>query len=1009
MSSLHLPDLVKRLANRDVNRTEATVQSDIYAYLLVAPLQLHPDDVQQITLESPVGQRRRIDVEVGATIIEVKRDLRKTAQKKGGQDQLRDYLADRATAGGTYVGVLTDGCEWRAYHLVDGGLVEATSYSTATNRDPFDLADWLDGALATVDKVLPSPAQITTRLGAKSSAHALDLVALRGLFDHGKGRPSVKLKRELWAKLVTAAHGTTFEDTDDLFLEHTLLVITAEIIAHAVVGIDVRDQPAAALLSGETFRQAAIQGVVEHDFFDWPLEVDGGLEWVAAVARRLARFDWSAVEHDVMKVLYESVIAAEVRHQMGEYYTPDWLAQRVVEEVVTDPLSQRVLDPACGSGTFLFQAVRHYFTAAEQAGMALPEAVAGVTERVLGLEVHPVAVAFARVTYLLAIGQARLTDPNRPAIAVPVYLGDSLQRGQTATLFDAESLTVPTVDGAQLFADVLKFPERVLVDAGQFDRLVEEMSHLATNRERYGPVPTISATLARFGVHPDDETVVTDTFGIMCSLHDDDRNHIWGYYVRNLARPAWLARPANNVDVLVGNPPWLAYRYMTPSQQEDFRVQSTNRQLWSGRSVATNQDLSTWFVVRSANLYLKTGGSFGMILPEAVLTRTQHSGFRGGSYGNNMWFRFEEGWSLHGVKPSFFPVPGCVVTGVRVDNTKDHTPLVGATHKVAGRLPEANMAWTDAAQHLRWVEPQSAPVLRGQSKYASRFTQGATIVPRALHFVEDTSARAVLGVSAGRAQVKSVRSSLEKRPWKDVPSRSGSVEQQFVRRVHLGSTILPHRVQEPFLAIVPHDGKAFLDGGDSRIDRYPGLAEWWRSSESIWLDHRSSDRMTLADRVDFRSGISGQLPAAPHRVVYSKSGVYLAAAYLDDATAVIDHKLYWATVSTAAEARYLTAVLNSPIITERVRPLQGRGEHNPRDIDKYVWKLPIPIYDASIDLHQTLVGLAEDAEVFVAALDLPDKRFETQRKFVRAQLRANPIGKEIDAAVEALIPLDGDA
>lgn len=61
------------------------------------------------------------------------------------------------------------------------------------------------------------------------------------------------------------------------------------------------------------------------------------------------------MEHDVLKALYESVISAEQRKDLGEYCTPDWLAERVVQEVVTDPANQRVLDPACGSGTFLFQ------------------------------------------------------------------------------------------------------------------------------------------------------------------------------------------------------------------------------------------------------------------------------------------------------------------------------------------------------------------------------------------------------------------------------------------------------------------------------------------------------------------------------------------------------------------------------------------------------------------------------------------------------------------------------
>ncbi|HKR52598.1 MAG TPA: N-6 DNA methylase, partial [Pseudonocardiaceae bacterium] len=95
-----------------------------------------------------------------------------------------------------------------------------------------------------------------------------------------------------------------------------------------------------------------------------------GGDFVRTLARRLSRFDWTNVEHDVLKVLYESVIGSETRKQLGEYYTPDWLAEQVVSTAVTDPLNQRVLDPACGSGTFLFHAVRRYLNAAAAAGIS---------------------------------------------------------------------------------------------------------------------------------------------------------------------------------------------------------------------------------------------------------------------------------------------------------------------------------------------------------------------------------------------------------------------------------------------------------------------------------------------------------------------------------------------------------------------------------------------------------------------------------------------------------------
>ncbi|MGH3420347.1 MAG: hypothetical protein ACRDOD_12260, partial [Streptosporangiaceae bacterium] len=56
------------------------------------------------------------------------------------------------------------------------------------------------------------------------------------------------------------------------------------------------------------------------------------------------------------------------------------------------------------------------------------------------------------------------------------------------------------------------------------------------------------------------------------------------------------------------------------------------------------------------------------------------------------------------------------------------------------------------------------------------------------------------------------------------------------------------------------------------------------------------------------------------------------------------HKLYWAACDSIDEARYLCAILNAPVITARTTPLQSRGLFGARDIDKYVWTLPIPRY-----------------------------------------------------------------
>ena len=1020
MPTIDLNALALRLASRQPGRTEATVQSDIHALLLAAPLNLDDSQLEDIVLESPAGSRRRIDIEVGTTVIEVKRDLRAGNVLAEAIVQLAGYVERRTRdLRQRYVGILTDGADWRLYHLHDDALHEFSRFELSTRQPDVEaLWVWLEGVLATATALTPTPREIVRRLGADSPAHALDAGHLAALYDAHRDLPTVKLKRELWARLLTTALGTNFRDDDELFVNHTLLVTTAEVVAHAVVGLDPADSTItpATLVSGELFRRAQIGGVVEPDFFDWVVEVPGGDLFVRTLARRLARFVWEDVEHDVMKVLYESVIQAEQRHRLGEYYTPDWLADRVVAETVTDPLNQRVVDPGCGSGTFVFHAVRRYLDAADAAGHSNAEAIAGVTARVAGMDVHPVAVTLARVTYALAIGMTRMRAPDRPPLNVPVYLGDSLQWGQARTLFSAEALTVATSDGTERqlripgggIADDLRFPDRVLADAGQFDRLVGELAEKASERSAGAASPSLTSLFRRYAIHPDDQPIIEQTFSLMCRLHDEGRDHIWGYYVRNLARPAWLARRANRVDVLLGNPPWVAYRFMTAGQQEEFSEMSRERNLWHGATVATHQDLSALFVVRCVELYLRDGGRFGFVMPRAVLDRRQFVGFRSGRYtsdagGVHIGVAFTKAWDLHQVRPPLFPVPASVVFGTR--STEEAVPLPVSDRVLwSGRLPTPNLTWEQASSELVRTRNTAVITEDGRSPYHARFSQGATVVPRMLFMVEDVTDRQPLGVGAGRRAVRSARSPNEKRPWRDLQSREGHVEVQFIRPLLLGSSLLPFRLHVPDLAVIPWDGQRVLSETDPRLDLYPGLAEWWRDGEAIWRTNRSSERLSLTDQLDYRNKLSQQVPPSPHRVVYGKGGMYLAAARVEDVNAVIDHKLYWASVSGPTEGRYLVAMLNSDVLTERVRPLQGRGEHNPRDYDKYVWRVPIPLYNAEDERHQRLATIGERAEQYVSALELPSVRFEAQRRFLREALLREGIAAELNEAVTAVLP-----
>jgi SAM-dependent methyltransferase len=1004
--------LVRRLADRTPGRNEAMVQADVRQLLALAELGLGEDDLGVPPPSSSPDDRRRIDIRTAHAVVEVRRDLRADGLLMPAETQLARYVAGRGEQ--VDLALLTDGAQWRLYRRTPDALAHVTTYEVdPAGPSATQLLEWLESALATGRSLHPTPQAIVGKLGVDSPAHRLMAADLAAVYERHRDRPTVAIKRSLWAKLLTTALGTNFTDDDALFVDHTLLVLTAELIGHAVVGIRLDNYRAEQITSGAAFRDVLIWGVVESDFFDWIAEVPEGDRFIRRLARRLTRFQWGEVEHDLMKVLYESIISPQTRHRLGEYYTPDWLAGIIVDECVDDPLHQRVLDPSCGSGTFLFHAIRRYLAVAADAGMTDAAAVQGAVRNVVGFDVHPVAVTLARVTVLLAIGIPRLQAADRPPFTVQVSLADSLRWGRETTLFSYTGLSIPTDDDHRLFVSDpdqitgsrLRFPHRVIADIDAFDRLVDDMAEAARERRHGGPIPKLGAVFRRCNVHEDDQAELVQTFATLCQLHDEGRDHIWGYYVRNIARPAWLARPGNQADVLVGNPPWLAYRYMTEPQQAAFRAMCSERGLWAGASVATNQDLAALFVARCIELYLRPGGRFGCLMPLAALSRRQYAGFRTGCYAtgtDTVLVAFDDSWDMHPVKPAFFPIPPCVVLGRRLADGMHAVSLDRPPKLVSGRFDTATSSPKQARMHLGWTTPETTTSVtpRG-SPYAKLFSQGATVVPRMLFVVEADDSHP-LGPGAGRRAVRSRRSANEKRPWKDLPSLHGMVEQQFVRPLYTGDAILPFRTLTPMEAVIPWNDHRLLDSNDGGLDLYPGLARWWAQAEREWTRNRSSDRFTLLEQLDFRRKLTQQ-PTTGRGVVYTKSGLYLTSASVVFGRALIDHQLYWARTENHEEARFLTAFLNSSTLTAAVKPLQSRGNFGPRHFDKYVFQLPIPRYDPLDNAHRWLVALAERAEEVAAGVELPNIRFDALRRRIRKALVADGVAADIDAIVRTML------
>ena len=89
-----------------------------------------------------------------------------------------------------------------------------------------------------------------------------------------------------------------------------------------------------------------------------------------------------------------------------------WRACYGARVSIADPLDQRVLDPACGSGTFLVEAIAHFLEAAERENLEPAATLERLRVAVTGIDVHPVAVHLARAAWTLAARPAIVAAAN---------------------------------------------------------------------------------------------------------------------------------------------------------------------------------------------------------------------------------------------------------------------------------------------------------------------------------------------------------------------------------------------------------------------------------------------------------------------------------------------------------------------------------------------------------------------------------------------------------------------
>lgn len=402
---------------------------------------------EEYSYDAFVVKGSRPDAVTGNVVVEFEDDLSQASEVREAEAQLKRYLGElgQRDPARRFWAVASDGLRFVLYKpSARGGEVELRRVDEIdVLRDDPRRFYWFIYEYFFEERFRTElrPESFVLRFGYGSRVFRETMELLRSLWRRVASTALATTIFSEWSKYYTYVTGRECRDVE-LFLRHTYLATLAKILTYIYLeGAEARLGDVETLervLTGEYFRSMGLE-IFERDYFSWVVanEIKGDFLWGLhdTMLRELLSFDYSRLDTDVFKEIYQNIIEHDERAALGEYYTPDFVAELMLRDLLSRNPQARVLDPACGSGTFLFTAIK---LKKELLGgrLSRQELLEHILSSVVGIDINPVAVVIARANYLIAL---RDLLPARGVVRVPVYLANAV----TIPEHETDTLLVP--------------------------------------------------------------------------------------------------------------------------------------------------------------------------------------------------------------------------------------------------------------------------------------------------------------------------------------------------------------------------------------------------------------------------------------------------------------------------------------------------------------------------------------------------------------------------------------
>ena len=746
---------------------------------------------------------------------------------------------------------------------------------------------------------------------------------------------------------------------------------------------------------GGIYTNKGITNFLEGDFFRWYLDAFDSPELcdaVREVARALSEFEpaTSVLDplstRDLLKKLYQYLVPQEVRHNLGEYYTPDWLAELLLNETDYNGNNfTRLLDPACGSGTFLVLAIQRAKEWGLSNGRPLLEIAKSIKENIWGFDLNPLAVIAARTNYLFALGELVDEVLNKGGeIEIPIYLADSIlwpEQVRGLNLYGGPSVKVKTSVGE------FEIPAVWVKDKGF---LIKKAAILIEKFVK-GDFKTDIAMkhLREEGLaFPPFEKIIEKFYEDILELEKQKRNGIWARFLKNLSAP--MLASESKFDFVIGNPPWIRWGYLS----EDYR--KATYKLWvyhglfpktqnfaSRRLGGGEKDFSMLFLYASADYYLKDNGKLGFLVTQEVFkSKGAGEGFRRFQLGDGQYLKVLKAHDLVSIQPfegatnkttaiilkkgdiTKYPVPYFVWTkkkGVgKIATDKllnEISPLLQRRKYSAKPIGSSDkpIGSCVGAWQTRPAEFEELLNIEGNNNYRAR--RGGSTEPYGVFWLE---IRQVL--SDGNVIIRN----LVEEGKRTIKPKEAILEPDLVYPAARGADIKRWYVDSKIYVLIPYPFSSRSPYTEIELkQKYPWTYTYLADFKTVLVERAAFKKLYQPARKPFYSQYNIQdYSFAKYKVLWRRMANDIIASVVSQLKTQFGYKIIIGTdttslfaANTESEAHYLCAIINSKPVRDFIKSFSsaGRGFGAPSIMEH----IGIPKFDSENPLHKQLSELSK--------------------------------------------------